>query len=117
MLVKAVVKLPRQSADDRLVARVGEAQPARRQAAQVLVGRDDDDRLAHFLDLHGGGDGGGGAAVDDDVSSAGVARFVVGGVGRASHQNRQEQKAEGEFFEKTHSAGRVSWVDEDTLYV
>jgi hypothetical protein len=62
-----MIKITRQAADDRLVARVGKAQPAAAQTAEMLVRRNDDDRLAHLLHLHGGGDGGAGAAVDDDV--------------------------------------------------
>src|SRR5262249_14984609 len=41
----AVVELPRQSADDRFVARVGEPQTAAGKASQMFVGRDDDDGL------------------------------------------------------------------------
>ena len=56
VLPDAVVELARKPADDRLVARVGEAQPAAGQPAQVFVRTDDDHRFAHPLGLHGGDD-------------------------------------------------------------
>ena len=70
VLPDAVVELAGEAADDGLVAGVGEPEAAAGEAAEVLVGPDDDDGLAHPLRLHRGGDGGGGAAVDDDVGLA-----------------------------------------------
>jgi hypothetical protein len=38
-----MIKITRQAADDGLVARVGKAQPAAAQAAEMLIRADDDD--------------------------------------------------------------------------
>src|SRR5262245_19171198 len=51
-LPDAMVKLARQPADDRFVASVSESQTAAGEAAQMLVRRDDDDRLAHPTRLY-----------------------------------------------------------------
>ena len=67
LLPDAVIELARQAADHRLVAGVGESQPAAGQPAQVCVGPDDHHRLAHPLRLNGGNHAGGGAAVDHQV--------------------------------------------------
>ena len=64
---KSVVEFARQPADDGSVAGVGGAESAAREAAEVFVGRDDDDRFAHFLRLDGGRDRRAGSAVNDDV--------------------------------------------------
>ena len=66
-LPDAVVEVTGEAADDGLVTGVSEAQATTREAAEVLVGADDDDGLAHLLRLNGSDDGGRGAAVDDDV--------------------------------------------------
>ncbi len=62
-----MVELARQTADDRLVAGVGEPETAARQAAEMSVRTHDDDGLAHAPRLNGGDDAGGGAAVDDEI--------------------------------------------------
>jgi hypothetical protein len=63
----AVVELPREAADHGLVPRVGEAQAAAGEAAQVRVGADDHDGLAHACRLDRRHDAGRRRAVDDDV--------------------------------------------------
>ena len=82
VLPHTVVKVTRETADHGLVARVGKAETAAAQAAEMLVRRDDDDALAHLLGLHGGDDSRAGAAVDDDVvvrSLEGLAGHKKGG--------------------------------------
>ena len=87
MLPDAVIELAREAADDRLVAGIGEAQAAARQTAEVPVGRDDDDGLAHARGLNGGRDGGRGAAVDHDVVSG----------ARLRPQERRRERSEPEL--------------------
>src|SRR5215471_2840242 len=67
MLPDAAVKLARQTADDRFVASVSETQTAAGEAAQMLVRRDDDDRLAHPFCLYRRRDRRGSAPVNDQV--------------------------------------------------
>ena len=67
LLPDAVIELARQAADHRLVAGVGESQPAAGQPAQVRVGPDDHHRLSHPMRLNGGNHAGGGTAVDHQV--------------------------------------------------
>ena len=90
VLPDAMVELAGEAADDGLVAGVGEAEPARGEAAQMLVRADDDDGLAHALGLHRGGDRAGGAAVDEKV---GLARRRDRG--KAECQRGKEEKREG----------------------
>src|SRR5262249_45578958 len=66
-LPNAVVKLAGQSADDGFVASVSESQTAAGEAAQMLVRRDDDDRLAHPPCLYRRRDRCRSAAVNDQV--------------------------------------------------
>ena len=96
VLPDAVVELAREAADDGLVAGVGEAEAAARQAAEVLVGTDDDDGLAQALRLDGGDHAGGSPAVDDEVElGSGRLRLRSG--------ERQEQE-EGEHSSVHDSA-------------
>ena len=106
----AVIEVAGETADDGLVARVGVAQAGAAQAAEVDVGADDDDRLAHLLGLDGGDDPGGSAAVDDDVVG------LCGG--EAQGEEAEEGKAEehGDLKEVSAAGGwrfgdnRVRWV-------
>jgi len=53
VLPDAMVELPSQTPDDFLTARVGPAEPARREAAEMRIGTNENDRLAHPDRLHG----------------------------------------------------------------
>src|SRR5262249_8714286 len=66
-LPDAMVKLARQTADDRFVASVSESQSAAGEAAQMFVRRDDDDRLAHPLCLYSRRDRCGSSPINDQV--------------------------------------------------
>jgi hypothetical protein len=89
-LPHAVVALAREPANHRLVARVGEAEPARRQAAEIAIGRDDDRPLAEPGCLHGGNHRRRRAAVDDHVVRAGALRAKrrTGGRGQQDLKER-----------------------------
>src|SRR6185436_20776639 len=56
VLPDAVIEVAREAADHALVAGVGEPEAAAREAAQVLVGADDDRRPSHLLRLDRGDD-------------------------------------------------------------
>ena len=77
----AVIELPRQAADDALVAGVGHPQAAARHAAQVDVGRDHDDAFSHPPGLNSGHHGSARAAVDRQV--------MPGCMRRPRHQTQQ----------------------------
>jgi len=66
-----VIEVASETADDGFVARVGVAESATAQAAEMDVGSDDKDGLAHLLGLDGGDDPRGSAAVDDDIVGLG----------------------------------------------
>ena len=67
VLPDPMIELAGQTADHRLVAGVGETESAARQAAQMRVRADDDDRLAHATRLHRGHHAGRSRAIDDQV--------------------------------------------------
>jgi hypothetical protein len=67
LLPDAVIEFPREAADHRLVAGIGESEAAAGQPAQVFVGPDDHDRLTHSLRLDRGNHTGRRAAVDHQV--------------------------------------------------
>ena len=92
--LEAAVELAGDAADGVLAARVGPAEAAAGHAAEVLIGRDDHDRLAHPSGLHRRGDPGGGAAVDDHVVGVGP-RSVVGCLGRADQDGQQQRRDHG----------------------
>ena len=71
----AMVELPRQPADHRLVAGVRETQAAARQAAEMSVRADEDDGLAHALGLNGRDDARRCAAVNDELYREAPARL------------------------------------------
>ena len=70
-----LVERARQPADRGLVADVGVAEPARREAPEPLPGLDQDDGAAHVPRLDGGDDTGSRAAVDDEIESLGGGRL------------------------------------------
>ena len=62
-----LVEVERNAANHCLVATVSPAEAPGGEAAEMLVGSDDDRAEAHLLGLHGGGDPGTGRAVDHEV--------------------------------------------------
>ena len=71
VLPDAAIEVASQAADDGLVADVGGAEPAGREAAQMIRRLDQHDALAHALGLDRRDDAGRRAAVDDDVDRFG----------------------------------------------
>ena len=106
VLPDALVELAREAADDRLVAGVGEAEAAARQAAEVLVRADDDDGLAQALRLDGGDHAGGGAAVDDEVE-LGRGRLRLR-AGERQERGRTGQESQARFRIQAFRRSRVS---------
>ena len=86
-----MVEVAGQPADDRLVARIGKAQPAAGQATQVPVRADEHDRAAHLLHLHRRDHAGRGAAVDDHVGRR-LLRFARLRRERTAHEQRTESE-------------------------
>ena len=76
VLPDAVIEVARQAADGLLVADVGRAQAAGRQAAQMIRRLDEHDALAHPLGLNRRDDAGRRAAVNDDVDVLDPGLFV-----------------------------------------
>jgi len=62
-----VIKLPAQTADDRFVSRICEAQAAAGEAAQMLIRADNDHGFAHARRLHRRHHAGAGAAINNQV--------------------------------------------------
>ena len=87
VLPDAVIEVAREAADHRLVAGVGEAKPAAREPAEMLVRADDHDGLPHALRLDRRDHAGGGAAVDHEVE--------FGGRGLCAGE-REEDEEQGE---------------------
>ena len=67
VLPDAMVELPREAANHRLVAGVGPAKPAGGESAQMLLRADHHDGFVHPLGLNRGGDRARGTAVDQNV--------------------------------------------------
>src|SRR5690606_15716576 len=65
--IQTMVKLPRQAADHRLVARIGKAQSTGRQPAEMSIWRYYHNCLPHALGLNGSGNTSGSSSIDDDV--------------------------------------------------
>ena len=96
--VNAVVEVAGEAADDFLSAGIGPAEAAGAEAAEMFVGADDEDGLAHLFGLHGGGDGGGGAAIDEDVVDLG------GGGGEG--EGGEEEEFEGGVHDLEEGYGK-----------
>src|SRR5690606_816531 len=67
VLPNPVIEVARESTDHIFVSRVGITQPSGRKSAQMDIGRNDQNRFAHFFRLNGGDHRRGGAAIDDDI--------------------------------------------------
>ena len=93
-----MIKLARKPADDRAVARVRRPKSAAGESAQMLVGRDDDDGLAHLGDLNRRRNRGARSAVNDDV--VGTDRFRPSGVGHKNRETKDDKRLprESKYF-------------------
>ena len=89
-----MVELPGQAADHGLVAGVGEAESTTRQAAQMRVGADHDDRLAQATRLHRGHHACRRRAVDDKV--------VLRRLCRRRRNRRHDQESERQESHEWH---------------
>ena len=105
VLPDAMVELAGQAPNHRLVARVREAEAAAREAAEMAIGRHDDDRLAHQPRLHRGGDGRGRPPVDDQIV---LCRRLRGDrAGKQQKQRGAEDQSHGDIIDRTGQPRRI----------